>query len=207
MKRAVLLMLLVPAFVFSGCATKKYVRTEAGAVEERMGKQVDDVKGEVGTTRTRLDEQATRHDRDVADLSKTAREALDRAVAAGKLAEGKFLYETVLTDDMVRFGFDRTHLSAEARAALDTFAAGVKSKNENVYIEIQGHTDSVGPEDYNVDLGLRRASAVLRYLNMEHGFALHRMSVISYGESKPLAEGNSPEDRARNRRVALVVLK
>ena len=103
MKRTVLLLLLVAAVVLSGCATKKYVRTEAGAVEERVGKQVDEVKGEVGAARTRLDEQATKHDRDVAELSKTAREALDRAIAAGKLAEGKFLYETVLTDEMVRF--------------------------------------------------------------------------------------------------------
>mgnify|MGYP001080195330 FL=1 len=82
MKRTVLLLLLVAAVVLSGCATKKYVRTEAGAVEERVGKQVDEVKGEVGAARTRLDEQATKHDRDVAELSKTAREALDRAIAA-----------------------------------------------------------------------------------------------------------------------------
>ena len=207
MKRTALLLLLIAAVVLSGCATKKFVRTETGAAEERLGKQVNEVKGEVGTTRTRIDEQATKHDRDVAELSKTAREALDRAVVAGKLAEGKFLYETVLTDDMVRFGFDRANLSPEARSALDTFAAGIKSKNENVYIEIQGHTDSVGPEDYNVDLGLRRAAAVLRYLNMEQGFPLHRLSAISYGESKPVDKNNGPEGRARNRRVALVVLK
>lgn len=207
MKRTALLMMLLAAVLLGGCATKKYVLTETGAAEERVGKQVDEVKGEVGATRTRLDEQTTKHDRDVAELSRTAREALDRAVAAGKLAEGKFLYETLLTDDMVRFGFDRTRLGEEARAALDAFAAGIKSKNENVYIEIQGHTDSVGPEDYNYDLGLRRAAAVLRYLNMEQGFALHRMSVISYGESKPVDGNDSAEGRARNRRVALVVLK
>ena len=172
-----------------------------------MTKQVGEVKGEVGATNTRLGEQATKHDRDVAELSKTAREALDRAVAAGKLAEGKFLYETVLTDDMVRFGFDKDSLSQEARSALDAFAAGIKSKNEGVYIEIQGHTDSTGPEAHNYELGLKRASAVLRYLNMEQGFALHRMSVISYGESKPAVKNNSPENRAQNRRVVLVVLK
>jgi len=204
MKRTALLLTLIAALGLGGCATKRYVVDETGAAEQRMGTRVDDVEGKVGT---RLDEQATKHDRDVAELSKTAREALDRAVAAGKLAEGKFLYETVLTDEMVRFGFDRDSLSREAKAALDNFAAGIKSKNENVYIEIQGHTDSVGPEAYNHDLGLRRAEAVLRYLNMEQGFALHRMSVVSYGESKPVEKNGNPEGRARNRRVALVVLK
>ena len=53
--------------------------------------------------------------------SKTAQEALDRAVAAGRLAEGKLLYETVLSDDKVKFGFDKAELSAEAKAALDAF--------------------------------------------------------------------------------------
>ena len=57
------------------------------------------------------------------------------------------------------------------------------------------------------DLGLRRAAAVLRHLNMEQGFPLHRMSVISYGESRPAEENDSPAGRAHNRRVALVVLK
>ena len=207
MNRTAVAMLLIGAFALSGCATKKFVRTETGTVEERMNKQVGEVKGEVDATQNRLNEQATKHDRDVAALSKTAQEALDRAIAAGKLAEGKLLYETVLTDDMVRFGFDRASLNPEARSALDAFAAGIKSKDQGVYIEIQGHTDSTGPEEYNYELGLKRATAVLRYLNMQHGFALHRMSVISYGETKPVDDNDSPENRARNRRVVLVVLK
>jgi peptidoglycan-associated lipoprotein len=207
MNRTAVATLLIAALALSGCATKKFVRTETGTVEERMNKQVGEGKGEVDATQNRLNEQSTKHDRDVATLSKTAQEALDRAIAAGKLAEGKFLYETVLTDDMVKFGFDRANLSPEARSALDAFAAGIKSKNEDVYIEIQGHTDSTGPEEYNYDLGLKRAMAVLRYLNMEQGFALHRMSVISYGETKPVDGNGSPENRARNRRVVLVVLK
>jgi len=204
MKRTALLLTLIAVLGLGGCATKRYVVDETGAAEQRMGTRVDEVEGKVGT---RLEEQATKHDRDIAKISKTAQEALDRAVAAGKLAEGKFLYQTVLTDEMVRFGFDSSTLSAEARAALDSFAAGVKSRNENVYIEIQGHTDSIGPEDYNQGLGLRRAAAALRYLNMEQGLPLHRMSIISYGESKPVEKNDSPEGRARNRRVALVVLK
>jgi len=207
MNRTAVAMLLIAAFAFSGCATKKFVRTETGAAEDRMNKQVGEVKGEVDSTQSRLSEQAAKHDRDVATVSRTAQEALDRAIAAGKLAEGKLLYETVLTDDMVKFGFDRANLSPEARSALDDFAGGIKSKDQGVYIEIQGHTDSTGPEEYNVELGLRRATAVLRYLNMQHGFALHRMSVISYGETKPVVDNDGPENRARNRRVVLVVLK
>ena len=143
----------------------------------------------------------------IGEASGTAQEALERAMAAGKLAEGKFLYETVLSDDRVRFEFNRAELSPEAEMALDEFAAGVKAENANVFIEIQGHTDSTGPEDWNLRLGEMRAESVRRYLSQSHGMPLHRMSVISYGETAPIADNSTPEGRSRNRRVSLIVLQ
>jgi len=98
-------------------------------------------------------------------------------------------------------------LSDETRMGLDEFAAGLKDENANVFIEIQGHTDATGPEAYNMKLGEQRAEAVRRYLSQAHGLALHRMSIISYGETSPLEDNASREGRAVNRRVALVVLK
>jgi outer membrane protein OmpA-like peptidoglycan-associated protein len=140
-------------------------------------------------------------------ISKTAQEALQRAQDAGKLAEGKFLYETILTDDKVKFGFDTSDLSPEGQAAIDEFAERLKTENKNVYIEIQGHTDNVGSDKYNEELGLLRAESVRRYLNQKHGFPLHRINVISYGETAAVADNNSRDGRAQNRRVALVVLQ
>jgi outer membrane protein OmpA-like peptidoglycan-associated protein len=183
----------------TGCATKKYVKKETGAVNTR----VDEVQGQVEQNQTRLN----KHEVQIGEASKTAQEALRRAQEAGKLAEGKFLYETVLTDEKVKFGFDTSDLSPEAQAALDEFAAQLKSENKNVYIEIQGHTDNVGSEKYNEELGLLRAEAVRRYLNQKHGFPLHRINVISYGESAPVADNGNREGRSQNRRVALVVLQ
>jgi len=127
-----------------------------------------------------------------AEASKTAREALDRAMAAGKLAEGKLLYETVLSDDKVKFGFDKAELSADAKAALDAFATQLKTENKNVYVEIQGHTDNVGGEDYNNKLGDQRAKAVKDYLGKQ-GIPLFRMETISYGETAPVADNASRE--------------
>ena len=83
----------------------------------------------------------------------------------------------------------------------------MSERNEEVFIEIQGHTDSIGSEKYNLRLGEARAESVRRYLNSQHGLPLHRLSVISYGESAPLTDNETREDRAQNRRVALVVLK
>lgn len=189
-----------------GCATKKYVRSETGAVHTR----VDSVEKQVEHNQTAIrdtEERVDRTEREVTEVSRTAKEALERAEAAGKLAEGKLLYETVLTDSDVRFAFDKAELSNEARAALDEFATELKSGYKDVYIEIQGHTDDVGSEEYNQDLGLERAESVRLYLNREHALPLHRMSVISYGESAPIADNESREGRAQNRRVVLVVLQ
>jgi peptidoglycan-associated lipoprotein len=206
---AVTLPLIVAA---SGCATKDYVKTETGAVNSR----VDTVQGQVEQAQTRLntheqrmngqDEKLAGQQQQIGELSKTSQEALQRAQEAGKLAQGKFLYETVLTDDKVKFGFNKSALSKEAQAALDEFAAKIKADNKGVYVEVQGHTDSVGSDKYNQELGEARAEAVRRYLNQKGGFPLHRMNVISYGKSAPVADNKSREGRAQNRRVALVVL-
>jgi outer membrane protein OmpA-like peptidoglycan-associated protein len=190
---------LILALSATGCATKKYVRQETGAV----GTRVDEVQGQVEQAQTRLDT----HEKQIGETSKTAQEALQRAMEAGKLAEGKLLYETVLTDEKVKFGFDTSDLSPEAKAALDEFAAQLKAENQGVYIEIQGHTDSVGSEKYNEELGLLRAESVRRYLSQQHQFPLHRINVISYGETAAVADNSTREGRSQNRRVALVVLK
>ena len=189
---------LILALATTGCATKKYVRQETGAV----GARVDQVEGQVEETQTTV----RQHDTRITEASRTAQEALQRAQEAGKLAQGKLLYETVLTDEKVKFGFDTSDLSPEARSALDEFATQLKGENKGVYIEIQGHTDSVGSDKYNEELGLLRAESVRRYLNQEHQFPLHRINVISYGESAPVADNNSRQGRSQNRRVALVVL-
>jgi peptidoglycan-associated lipoprotein len=190
----------------TGCATKKYVKQETGAVNTR----VDEVQGQVEQAQTRIGEHDQRlqsHEQQMGQISKTAQEALQRAQDAGKLAEGKFLYETVLTDDKVKFGFDTSELSPEAKAALDQFAEQLKTENKGVYIEIQGHTDNVGSDRYNEELGALRAESVRRYLSQQHQVPLHRINVISYGETSPIADNKTREGRSQNRRVALVVLR
>jgi len=197
----------------TGCATKKYVQTQTGAVNTR----VDQVQGQVEQTQTRLGEHDQHlqnndktlqvHEQKMGEISQTAQDALNRATEAGKLAEGKFLYETVLTDEKVKFGFAKNELSKDAKAALDEFATKIATDNQGVYVEIQGYTDNVGSKTYNEQLAEKRAEAVRLYLNQEHKFPLHRINVISYGEASPIADNKTREGRAQNRRVALVVLR
>jgi outer membrane protein OmpA-like peptidoglycan-associated protein len=193
------------AVAAAGCATKKYVKEETGAVNTR----VDQVQGQVEQTQTKLNDHEQRiaaTDQKVGEVSKTAQDALQRAQDAGKLAEGKILYETVLTDDKVKFGFNKSVLSTEAKAALDDFATKLKADNKGVYVEVQGHTDNVGSAKYNQELGETRATAVRLYLNEKQGLPLHRMNVISYGKTAPVADNKTRQGRAQNRRVVLVVL-
>jgi outer membrane protein OmpA-like peptidoglycan-associated protein len=160
----------------SGCASHRFVRDQVAVVEAHTQR----VEG-------------------------TAGEALQRANAAHKLAEGKFLYEVVLSDDSVKFPVDKHALSPEAEQRLSELVQRLKAENRNVYLEIQGYTDSTGTPEYNEKLGQERAEAVRRYLS-EQGVALNRMATISYGQDHPAAPNDTREGRAQNRRVAIVVL-
>lgn len=201
-KIAVLILAVIVAMVATGCATKKYVTTEVAGLDAANSQRMDGIESQVEANQSRLDEQ----DQNMGEISQTAQEALERAIAAGKLAEGTFLFETVFSDDKVRFGFDESKLSDTATQALDIFIDDLKSRDQSVYVEIQGHTDSTGGEAYNLQLGQKRAEAVRRYLSQQ-GIPLARMAVISYGMSVPIADNSTSEGRAINRRVTIVVLK
>jgi peptidoglycan-associated lipoprotein len=201
---------LALALAASGCATKTYVQEQVAQASKtsdakigEVQKQVEANQMDVSTLKTSDADQNTK----LSQLSDTARDALARAQEAGKLAKGKFLYEVTLTDESVKFGFDKSELSPEAKAALDAFAKKVVAENKNVYVEIQGHTDNIGSAAYNVQLGQARADAVMRYLAMQDNFPLHRMNAISYGSAKPVADNKTKDGRAQNRRVTVVVME
>lgn len=180
-----------------GCATKGFVREKVAVVDTRLSGVDTRVSG-VETT-------VTQHETKIAELDRTSREALERATAAGKLAEGKFLYQEVLSDDGVKFESGRWVLTPEGQARLTELTNRLKGENKNVYLEIQGHTDAQGSPDYNMKLGEERAEATRRFL-AQNGIALNRMATISYGEEQPVAPNTTRDGRAQNRRVVIVVL-
>ena len=202
--------LVIGGLALTGCATSKYVDQQVQAAEQRSAAKIGEVQTQVESNQAeigKLHQEDTRLQGEISKLSDTAKDALKRADEAGRLAKGKFLYEVTLSDDQVKFGFNKYELSTEAKAALDAFAAKIKKDNKGVFVEVQGHTDNIGSEKVNLELGYKRAEQVMRYLSMQHGFALHRMNVISYGEFKPVADNGSADGRAKNRRVSLVVLE
>ena len=181
---------MVAAVGMSGCATRKFVRENVAVVDQK-----------VTAAQSRLDQD----DSHLANLDRTSREALDRAQAAGKLAEGKFLYSMVLSDDSVKFAVAGSQLSPEAQTRLMDFVEKLKADNKNVYLEIQGHTDSTGSTPANARLGEARAEAVRLFMNRQ-GVPLNRMATISYGDASPVAPNSTRSGRAQNRRVVVIVM-
>ena len=100
----------------------------------------------------------------------------------------------------VLFAFDRAEIKPEFEGVLSEVADMLIASGEMVTIE--GHTDSIGPAEYNMGLGQRRADSVRDFLAAQ-GVPLENMTTVSYGETRPVAPNDTPEGRALNRRVEI----
>jgi outer membrane protein OmpA-like peptidoglycan-associated protein len=118
----------------------------------------------------------------------------------------RLVYEVVLSEDSGNFKFGKTELPDEAKQKIDEVVGQLKQDPKNVWIEIEGHTDNVGPKAVNEKIGLERAQAVERYLYEQYQIPLHKMNVISYGADKPVAPNKTKAGRAQNRRVVIKIL-
>jgi outer membrane protein OmpA-like peptidoglycan-associated protein len=104
----------------------------------------------------------------------------------------------------VHFLFDRYDLTDEARGILDRLVSTLRG-NSDLRIEIEGHCCSIGTEEYNLSLGVRRADEVKNYLTRS-GIPESRLGTISYGESRPAHDNSREVTRRLNRRGHLRVL-
>lgn len=105
----------------------------------------------------------------------------------------------------IYFDFDKTTLKSESYTELNK-VVDFLNQNPSVEIEIAGHTDSKGSDDYNANLSQGRSQAVVDYL-ISQGINEYRLSAHGYGESKPIDTNDTDEGRANNRRVEFTVLK
>jgi outer membrane protein OmpA-like peptidoglycan-associated protein len=99
---------------------------------------------------------------------------------------------------------DQYVLKAISYAELDKLVSFIVN-NPGLRIEIGGHTDNEGTEEYNVDLSMKRARAVYDYL-LDHGITAGRLSYKGYGESSPVSSNESEEGRALNRRTEIRII-
>ena len=110
-----------------------------------------------------------------------------------------------ITLNNVFFDFDKSLLKSESGPELDRML-DLLQKESTMQIEISGHTDSMGPDRYNMALSERRAKTVVAYL-VRRGISKKRLKVQSFGETKPLDTNDTEEGREKNRRVEFKILK
>ena len=103
----------------------------------------------------------------------------------------------------VNFDFDQSSLTVNAKTILDNVAAEL-TKYPDIKVEVGGHTDAKGSDDYNQKLSDRRAAAVVQYLESK-GVGADRMTSVGYGETHPVADNETDDGRELNRRVELKV--
>ena len=111
--------------------------------------------------------------------------------------------KVTMKENMVNFGFDSSNLTSAAMANLDKLAEVLKN-NPDTNINIYGHTDSKGSDEYNLSLSDRRAAAVKSYLASK-GIASSRMIPMGVGEKEPIATNDTDAGRAQNRRVEFAI--
>lgn len=211
-------VMVVLAVGSSACASKKYVNTRVSEVNDKvtnLSTSVEETQERVRQNEKRIGEVDQKADvvgqkaeaagRAASD-AKTAADAAAAKAAAVEAASRKLVYEVVLSEDKARFDRGKAMLTDDAKAELDALIETLQSDPRNVYLEIEGHTDATGSAEYNHQLGAERAEAVKRYLYESHSIPLHKMNVISYGETKPIAPNDKRDGRSQNRRVVVRVV-
>ena len=208
--RTLIVPLLAASVSLAGCAKKSYVQREVAEVN----KKVDAVSAEVEKTQQRVQQNEVRIDSvdksaqaGIGEAKGSAAAAMSKAQDAERAAKGKLIYTVTLSNDKVRFPVNKAEISDEAKSMIDEAVEPLVKSNRGVYFEIEGHTDSTGDAAYNFKLGEERAMAVRDYIAKKYQDALNRLSVISYGEEKPVTDNKTKEDRAQNRRVVIRILE
>jgi outer membrane protein OmpA-like peptidoglycan-associated protein len=209
----------------AACASKGFVRENIADVNTKvdsLGRSIEETQERTRTNEGRIadvDQKAAAAAQSAQQAGAAAKTANDEAVAARTAASDvnnkvdvldksnrRLVYEVVLNSENGNFKFGQATLPDEVKAKLDGIVQQLKQDPKNVFIEIEGHTDNVGPAAVNERIGLERAEAAKRYLYEQYQIPLHKMSVISYGDEKPVAPNTTKEGRAQNRRVVIKVL-
>jgi peptidoglycan-associated lipoprotein len=217
-KFVVAIPIVVMALGGSACATKKFVRTSVGEVNDKVGslsKSLEETQERTRQNETRIGEV----DQRAQAAAQSAQQANSAAAAAATTANSastvatsldkasrRLVYEVVLNEDQGNFKVGQAVLPDSAKQQIADLINKLKQDPKNVYFEIEGHTDNTGGKLINEKLGLDRAETVQRFLHEQYQIPLHKINVISYGQEKPIASNKTRDGRAQNRRVVIRVL-
>lgn len=174
-----------------------------------LQREIDALRGQTVATRDALAELAGKAETQASAIVQAQSTADDAIKIArdSRLVSGKVIDTLLLTEEMVLYNYEAPELTPAGRAALDTLIASTRPQLPHVFIEIIGFSDNLSLGSQNSRIALERAESVRRYLHEIGDIPLHRMSVISYGDLKPITSDPAFESRRQNRRVIVQVLK
>ncbi|HET9530580.1 MAG TPA: OmpA family protein [Blastocatellia bacterium] len=214
----VVLGLAVAISLTSACATKKHVRNR---INERVT-PLENRTGELEETARRNTQDIGRLSREVEDVrqrTERAQQQADRAASSAEQANTRVAtVEQSMTDlranldkytvqktVTVFFKANKWELMPEETTKLDELAGQIKDRN-GFLLEIEGFASADGDTQLNDRLSEARSEAVRRYLAERHNIPLFRMSLLGFGESRPVADNETKEGREQNRRVEVRLL-
>lgn len=186
MQKRIILPMLVGAVFLGACGGKQAPQVEP---------PVAATPGDDEEARRRAEEERRRREEE----ERRRREEEERRRAEAEAARAREILA-----EMVFFDFDRYDIRMDAEATLRA-KTGVLRANPDVRVRIEGHADERGSDEYNLALGMRRASAVRDFL-VGFGLDASRFDVVSRGEEQPLDPRSNEEAWARNRRAEFHVI-
>ncbi|GAC1462804.1 MAG: hypothetical protein PVSMB1_13360 [Gemmatimonadaceae bacterium] len=202
----------------SACATKKFVRTQVDEVNgkvETLGQSLEATQQQTKENAARITQVDQKADQ-ANTAAVTAQTSATTAQGAAKesmakvnavdAASKRLIFQVVISDAEGNFKLGKADLPDDVKGKLDQLATKLKADPAGNFIEIEGHTDSIGSAATNERLGLARAEAAKKYLYETYQIPLHKINVISYGKEKPVAPNTTKDGRAQNRRVVIKVL-
>jgi outer membrane protein OmpA-like peptidoglycan-associated protein len=225
-------MALGTTVLTGGCATRKYVRTHVDESSHNLNARMDtdeaSLKGSINSTASQVEELngVTReHGQKIAGLDEnlkqtdgkasqalttgqTAQSAANKAIGEVGTLDNKFQnrnHYVSLNEEKVQFKFNSAKLEPDFKKVLDDVAQQLK-QNPDAILVMEGHTDSTGSSDYNIQLGQKRVEAVVRYLVVDQEVPMNRISNLSFGKDRPVAENKTKDGRKQNRSVVVRVM-
>lgn len=178
------LLIALPVVALSACSSSDSAIDSTAGQESTNGAETQTTNGAEGQTDTTVVTSV--------EVDEAMTEAEVRAQAEQELRKVQTVY----------FAFDNSTISSEYEDMLAAHAAFL-SADPAIKVTVEGHADERGTPEYNIALGERRAKAVSKYLQAL-GVSADQISIVSYGEEKPLVLGQTAEDYAKNRRAVLV---
>jgi peptidoglycan-associated lipoprotein len=194
----IIILFLSIGLILTGCPKKTVVK------EEPSAKKAEELAAVERERAAKPEAERALKEKELREKEEAAKREFEKSLVAKKTPgiEGE-VFESALLKD-IHFDFDKYDIRPGDTEILKANAA-VLMKNPRVKLQIEGHCDERGTNEYNLALGERRANSTKKYL-ISLGISQDRLSTISYGEEKPLDPGHNEEAWAKNRRSHFIIV-